>query len=77
MYLYIGVELYIFKLNIENIMSLFSRNLIIVTIVVNFFIFTLVGPIIEELYFRGYLLARMKMREIWNKRFHKKKNMFY
>ena len=41
-------------------MSLFSRNIIIITILVNFFIFTLIVPIIEELYFRGYLLARMK-----------------
>jgi uncharacterized protein len=40
--------------------SLFSRNLIIITILVSFFIFTLIGPIIEELYFRGFLLARMK-----------------
>ncbi|HLO12894.1 MAG TPA: CPBP family intramembrane glutamic endopeptidase [Pseudoneobacillus sp.] len=41
-------------------MSLFGRNFIIISIVVSFFIFTLILPIIEELYFRGYLLARMK-----------------
>ena len=41
-------------------MSLFDRNLIIITIFVSFFVFTLILPIIEELYFRGYLLARMK-----------------
>ncbi|MEW9094646.1 MAG: CPBP family intramembrane glutamic endopeptidase [Clostridiaceae bacterium] len=41
-------------------MSLFSRNFIAITILVSFFFFTLIGPIIEELYFRGYLLARMK-----------------
>lgn len=41
-------------------MSLFSRNLILITILVSFFIFTLIGPITEELYFRGFLLARMK-----------------
>lgn len=46
--------------NYTQDMSLFSRNFIAITIVVNFFFFTLIGPIIEELYFRGYLLARMK-----------------
>ncbi len=41
-------------------MSLFSRSFIIITILVNLFFFTLIGPIIEEFYFRGYLLARTK-----------------
>jgi uncharacterized protein len=41
-------------------MSLFEKNFIIITIVVSFFIFTIIAPIIEELYFRGYLLVRMK-----------------
>lgn len=41
-------------------MSMFSRNIIIITIPVSFFIFTIIFPIIEELYFRGFLLARMK-----------------
>lgn len=41
-------------------MSLFSRNFIIISILVSFFVFTLILPIIEELYFRGFLLARMK-----------------
>lgn len=41
-------------------MSLFNRNIIILTIVVEFIIFTLIVPIIEEFYFRGYLLSRMK-----------------
>lgn len=41
-------------------MSLFSRNIIILTIVLEFTIFILVAPIVEELYFRGYLLSRMK-----------------
>lgn len=48
-----------YKYTNEDI-SLFSRNIIIVVILVSFFIFTLMGPIIEELYFRGFLLARMK-----------------
>lgn len=41
-------------------LSSFGRGFIIIAIVVSFFIFTLIGPIVEELYFRGYLLARMK-----------------
>lgn len=41
-------------------MSSFDRNVIIISILVSFFIFTLILPIIEEFYFRGYLLARMK-----------------
>jgi uncharacterized protein len=41
-------------------MTLFEKNFLIITIVVSFFIFTLIAPIIEELYFRGYLLVRMK-----------------
>lgn len=46
--------------NLMEDMSLFSRNIIIITILVNFFIITIILPIIEELYFRGFLLARMK-----------------
>ncbi len=41
-------------------MTLFNRSIIILTIVVEFIIFTLIVPIIEEFYFRGYLLSRMK-----------------
>lgn len=41
-------------------MSLFNRNIIILTIVVEFIFLTLIVPIVEELYFRGYLLSRMK-----------------
>ena len=41
-------------------MTAFSKNLIIWTAVVSFLSFTLLVPIIEELYFRGYLLPRMK-----------------
>lgn len=41
-------------------MSIFSRNMIIITIIVSFFMITLIYPIIEELYFRGFLMARMK-----------------
>lgn len=41
-------------------MSQFSRYYIIITLAVSFFIFTIIGPVIEEFYFRGFLLARMK-----------------
>ncbi|MBI9010823.1 MAG: CPBP family intramembrane metalloprotease [Clostridiales bacterium] len=46
--------------NFVQDMSLFSKNLIIWATVVSFLNFTLLVPIIEELYFRGYLLPRMK-----------------
>jgi hypothetical protein len=46
--------------NLMEDMSLFNRNTLIVTIIINFFIITLIYPVIEELYFRGFLLARMK-----------------
>lgn len=46
--------------NFVQDLSLFSKNYIIIAILVSFFIFTLIAPIIEELYFRGFLLARMK-----------------
>lgn len=46
--------------NLMEDISLFSRNIIIITILVNFFIITIILPIIEELYFRGFLLTRMK-----------------
>lgn len=46
--------------NFVQDMNLFSKNYIIIAILVNFFILTLIVPIIEELYFRGFLLARMK-----------------
>lgn len=46
--------------NFVQDMSLFSKNYIIIAILVSFFILTLIVPITEELYFRGFLLARMK-----------------
>ncbi|NME84188.1 CPBP family intramembrane glutamic endopeptidase [Clostridium sp. SM-530-WT-3G] len=46
--------------NFVQDMSLFSKNYIIIAILVSFFILTLIAPITEELYFRGFLLARMK-----------------
>lgn len=46
--------------NYNQDLTLFSKNLIIVTIFVSLFFFAIIGPVIEELYFRGFLLARMK-----------------
>lgn len=46
--------------NFSQDMSVFSKSAIIITILVSFFFFTLIMPIVEELYFRGYLMARMK-----------------
>ncbi len=46
--------------NFDQDLSLFSKKYIIIAVLVSFFIMTLIAPIIEELYFRGFLLARMK-----------------
>lgn len=46
--------------NFVQDLSLFSKNDIIIAILVSFFIFTLLIPIVEEFYFRGFLLVRMK-----------------
>jgi CAAX amino terminal protease family. len=46
--------------NYNQEIGLFSRHFIILSIIVSFIFFTVIGPITEELYFRGYLLARMK-----------------
>ncbi|WP_083655100.1 CPBP family intramembrane glutamic endopeptidase [Roseburia sp. 499] len=46
--------------NFVQDMSLFSKNYIIIATLVSFFIFTLIVPIIEEFYFRGFLMTRMK-----------------
>ena len=46
--------------NFVQDLSLFNKYYIIIAVLVSFFIFTLIGPIVEELYFRGFLLARMK-----------------
>ncbi len=46
--------------NFDQDLSQFSKYYIIIAILVSFFIMTLIAPIIEELYFRGFLLARMK-----------------
>lgn len=46
--------------NFVQDMSEFSRGYIIMATLVSFFILTLIVPITEELYFRGFLLNRMK-----------------
>ncbi|MBL4933121.1 CPBP family intramembrane glutamic endopeptidase [Clostridium paridis] len=46
--------------NYNQEMELFRKSFIKISIVVSFLFFTVIGPITEELYFRGYLLARMK-----------------
>lgn len=51
--------------NIDQDMSIFSKNYIVVTILVNFFVCTIIIPIVEEFYFRGFLLSRMKWMGIY------------
>lgn len=46
--------------NFVQDLNVFGKNYVIIAILVSFFIMTLIAPIIEELYFRGFLLARMK-----------------
>lgn len=46
--------------NFVQDMSLFGRNGIIAATLVGFFILTLIVPVVEEFYFRGFLLVRMK-----------------
>jgi len=46
--------------NFVQDMTVFSKNLVIWTTVVSFLSFTLLVPVIEEMYFRGFLLSRMK-----------------
>lgn len=52
--------------NFVQDMSLFSKKYIIMAILVSFFLFTLIVPIVEEFYFRGFLLARMKWMGIYS-----------
>lgn len=48
------------KYNLMEDMSLYSKGIILLTILVNFIMFTIIYPIIEELYFRGFLLCRIE-----------------
>lgn len=46
--------------DIAQDMNQFSKGIVLTAIIVTFFSTTLIAPVIEELYFRGFLLARMK-----------------
>lgn len=54
------------KVNLAQDMSIFSKSIITLTVIVHFLLFTLVYPIIEELYFRGFLLCRMEKLGKWS-----------
>jgi hypothetical protein len=43
----------------------YSKTVLIVTYLLNFLMITLVGPVVEELYFRGYLLPRIPRLKGW------------
>jgi membrane protease YdiL (CAAX protease family) len=45
--------------------SQFSQAALTVTIVAGFLINGIAGPIVEELYFRGYLLPRIPASKVW------------
>ena len=49
---------------IQNI-GQYSRVVLLFTIVLGFIFNGFVGPIVEELYFRGYLLPRLKQIGVW------------
>ncbi len=45
--------------NFVQDMSLFDKKNILMATLVSFFILTLIVPVVEEFYFRGFLMARM------------------
>lgn len=47
--------------NLEN----YSKSILIITVTIGFFINGIFGPIIEELYFRGFLLPRISRFNFW------------
>ena len=49
---------------LENI-SLYSKTILVITWVVSLLLTSILGPIVEELYFRGYLLPRMSRLGKW------------
>lgn len=51
-------------------MSQFSKSTLIITTSINFLFMTLIGPVTEEFYFRGFLMARMKWLGKWGVVFH-------
>jgi membrane protease YdiL (CAAX protease family) len=49
---------------LENL-SLYSKTILVITWVASLLITSILGPIVEELYFRGYLLPRMARLGRW------------
>jgi len=49
---------------LENI-SLYSKTILVITWVASLVLTSIIGPIVEELYFRGYLLPRMSRLGKW------------
>lgn len=46
-------------------MTGFSKEILIVTLLLYLFVIAVIYPVIEECYFRGFLLARMKWMGKW------------
>jgi membrane protease YdiL (CAAX protease family) len=46
-------------------LSNYSRNTLIITLVISFLVNGIIGPIVEELYFRGFLLPRISRFGKW------------
>jgi uncharacterized protein len=51
--------------NLMPDLSLFSRSTLIISYMVNFLVISLLAPILEELYFRGFLLPRLSRFGVW------------
>jgi uncharacterized protein len=49
-----------------NLVSQYSRPVLLITIGLNLVLNGIVGPVVEELYFRGYLLPRIPASRIWS-----------
>jgi len=48
----------------------YSRSVLIITYLLGFIVIVLIAPVVEELYFRGYLLPRMPDLKGWTPIFH-------
>jgi hypothetical protein len=51
--------------NLMPDLSSFSRSTLIFSYFANFLVITLIAPILEELYFRGFLLPRLSRFGLW------------
>jgi uncharacterized protein len=49
-----------------NLISQYSQPILLTTIGLNLVINGIVGPVVEELYFRGYLLPRIPASRVWS-----------